>query len=156
MSKKKKGNKKPQKKSISILKEMDDSINQTYDSLVEEIQAYQERLYIEDRKIDKKAKRKHKKGKEYDVKGEKKKVRKSLIDEMDGKTFFDRVKKVLDDIGPVIVLIARLIASLICAILQIDAIKVMISPELLAKINSIYSACMGISATGKAIAAVKA
>ena len=54
---------KKKKKSISILEEVDKSLNQTYDDLMEEIQVMQIKLNQADQKAAKKAKRKAKRRK---------------------------------------------------------------------------------------------
>ena len=58
---------KKKKKSISILEEVDRSLNQTYDDLMEEIQVMQIKLNQADQKAAKKAKRKAKKKKDHRV-----------------------------------------------------------------------------------------
>ena len=58
---------KKKKKSISILEEVDKSLNQTYDDLMEEIQVMQIKLNQADQKAAKKAKRKAKKKKDHRV-----------------------------------------------------------------------------------------
>ena len=144
MPKKKKKNE--SKKSISILKEIDKSLGHTYDDLIEEIQDMQYRLNIADQKARKKAKKHAKNGKEYcDYKKLRTQVRKDVIMTMEGNNFLDRVMKVLNDIAPIVVVIGRLVASLILAILSLDVVKVNIKPETLNKMTSIYEKAMALA-----------
>ena len=141
MAKKKKQNKK-----ISILKEYDSMMNDTYDDLLEEIQDMQMIIASEDRKIAKRAKKAAKKGKGYyNVNLEKRKVRQHVIGKMEETNWLDRIIQILKDIAPIIVVIARLVASLILSVLSVDEVKVNISKETLSKLNNIYSKAMVIA-----------
>lgn len=142
MSKKKK----LEKKSISILKEVDKSLDKTYEDLQEEIEDYQIRLRIADqkaRKAAKKAKKKHLKS--YEVEGIKKKARDEVLGKMKETSFLDRIETCLNDIVPIVIVIARLVASLILAILSLDCVKEHISPEMLNKMNFVYKKAMAVS-----------
>lgn len=142
MSKKKKNSK---KKSISILKEVDKSLTGTYDDLIEEIQDMQYQLNLADQKARKKAKKHAKSGKEFcDYKKLRADTRKQVVQTMEGNNFLDRVNRVLNDIAPIIVLIGRLVASLILAILSLDIVKVNIKPETLQKMTSVYEHAMAL------------
>lgn len=146
MSKKKK--KKKQPKGVSILKEVDKTLNGTYDDLMEEIQDMQLQLAIADQKARKKAKKKYKKDKtnrEHEYLYEQRRVREEVVNTMMGNNFLERVDKVLKDIAPIIIVIARLVASLILSILSLDIVKVHIKPEFLEKMNSVYTKAMAIS-----------
>lgn len=141
MSKKKK-----KKKSISILQEVDKTLNGTYDDLMEEIQDMQLQLALADQKARKKAKKKGKKNaKDYSFQTEQRKVREELITKMTGNNFLERVNKVLEDILPIVIVIARLVASLILSILSLDIVKVNIKPETLKMMNAVYNKAMAIS-----------
>lgn len=138
--------KKKQNKKISILKEYDSMMNDTYDDLLEEIQDMQMIIASEDRKIAKRAKKAAKKGKGYyNVNLEKRKVRQHVIGKMEETNWLDRIIQILKDIAPIIVVIARLVASLILSILSVDEVKVNISKETLSKLNNIYSKAMVIA-----------
>ena len=142
MSKKKK----KQKKSLSILEEVDKSLNGTYKSLMEEIEEMQLMMNVADQKARKQSKKMAKKkgGKYYDYETLRKKARMEVIEQMEGSNFLERAYKILNDISPVIVIIARLIASLILAILSIDVIKFNIKPETLKSLNRVYLKTMEI------------
>ena len=141
MAKKKKQNKK-----VSILKEYDDMMNETYDDLLEEIQDMQMIIASEDRKIAKRAKKAAKNGKGYyNANLEKRKVRQHVIGKMENTNWLNRVFEILKDIAPIITIIARLVASLILSILSVDEVKVNISKKTLAMLNSIYSKAMVIA-----------
>ena len=138
--------KKKQNKKISILKEYDSMMNDTYDDLLEEIQDMQMIIASEDRKIAKRAKKAAKKGKGYyNVNREKRKVRQHVIGKMEETNGLDRIIQILKDIAPIIVVIARLVASLILSVLSVDEVKVNISKETLSKLNNIYSKAMVIA-----------
>ena len=138
--------KKKQNKKISILKEYDSMMNDTYDDLLEEIQDMQMIIASEDRKIAKRAKKAAKKGKGYyNVNLEKRKVRQHVIGKMEETNWLDRIIQILKDIAPIIVVIARLVASLIFSALSVDEVKVNISKETLSKLNNIYSKAMVIA-----------
>ena len=138
--------KKKQNKKISILKEYDSMMNDTYDDLLEEIQDMQMIIASEDRKIAKRAKKAAKKGKGYyNVNLEKRKVRQHVIGKMEETNGLDRIIQILKDIAPIIVVIARLVASLILSVLSVDEVKVNISKETLSKLNNIYSKAMVIA-----------
>lgn len=138
--------KKKQNKKISILKEYDSMMNDTYDDLLEEIQDMQMIIASEDRKIAKRAKKAAKKGKGYyNVNLEKRKVRQHVIGKMEETNWLDRIIQILKDIAPIIVVIARLVASLILSVLSVDEVKVNISKETLSKLNNIYSKAMVIA-----------
>lgn len=133
---------KKKKKSISILNEVDKTIKGTYEDLTKEISEMQTRLYLADQEAIKKAKKeakKNKKGKKeiYDTDKIRCKVRKELITEMEGSNFLERAMQFLQDLSPIFVIIARLIASLILCILSIDRVKVLIKPETLKKLGKV-------------------
>ena len=118
----------------------------TYDDLLEEIQDMQMIIASEDRKIAKRAKKAAKKGKGYyNVNLEKRKVRQHVIGKMEETNWLDRIIQILKDIAPIIVVIARLVASLILSVLSVDEVKVNISKETLSKLNNIYSKAMVIA-----------
>ena len=56
-----------------------------------------------------------------------------------------KIIQILKDIAPIIVVIARLVASLILSVLSVDEVKVNISKETLSKLNNIYSKAMVIA-----------
>jgi hypothetical protein len=142
MSKKKKG----KKKSISILHEVDKNLNGTYDDIMKEIEEMQMRLAAADAKARKQAKKKGKKHPEYyNYETLRKEARRELINEMEGNDFLTRITGVLSDIAPIVVIIARLVASLILAILSLSSVKVNIKPDTLTKMNMVYQKAMSIA-----------
>ena len=138
--------KKKTSKKVSILKEYDSMMNETYDSLIEEIQDMQMIIATEDRKIAKRAKKAAKKGKGYyNATLEKRKVRQHVIGQMEETDWLTRIINILKDIAPIITIIARLVASLILSILSIDEVKVNINKDTLSKLNTVYSKAMVIA-----------
>lgn len=136
---------KKKKKSISLLEEVDKNLNGTYDDLLQEIQDMQIRLNLADQKARKLIKKKKYKNNFVDYKSCQKEIRKEVLSEMQSNNMLDRIQQVLNDVAPIVVIIARLVASLILSILSIDSVKVHIKPELLSKMNSIYNTAMSIS-----------
>lgn len=142
MAKKKKKNK---KKNISILHEVDTSLNGTYDDLMKEIEEMQLRLNYADSKARKLAKKKGKKNPQfYNYDRLRKEAREEIISQMEGNNFLERIMNVLNDIAPIVVIIARLVASIILAILSVSSVKVNIKPETLSKLQFVYGKAMAI------------
>jgi hypothetical protein len=130
--------KKKKEKSISILNEIDNSLNESYTDLMQEIQDYQMEIYIADKKYREKLEKKLKKDPYYFDTGGKSKARKKTLAKMESNNFFDRVEKALKDLSPIIIIIGRLICSLILSILSIDTVKTSISKGTLDKMSSVY------------------
>lgn len=149
MSKKKK-NKKNKKiqKSIMLLSEIDTTLHGSYDSLIEEIQEIQLRINIADAKAMEKQRKKMIRADmgviPYYVSKDKVKAREKALKQMEKTNFFGRVEDTFKKLVPCVVLIARLVAALIVAILSVEPVKRIISPELLKRMNSIYSVAMSI------------
>ena len=145
---KKKKNKKTQK-SIMLLSEIDTSMNGTYNSLIEEIQEIQLKLNIADAKAMEKQRKKMIRQDmgviPYYVSKDKVKAREKALKRMEQTNLLGRVEETLTKLGPCIILIARLIAALIIAILSVEPIKRIIKPETLNKLNSVYKVAMAIS-----------
>ncbi len=144
---KKKKNKKA-KKSIMLLSEIDTSMNNTYDSLIEEIQEIQLRINIADAKAMEKQRKKMIKQSmgviPYYVSKDKVKARERELKKMEETKFFDRVEETFKNLVPCVVLIARLVAALILAILSVEPIKMMIKPATLNRLNNVYKTAMAI------------
>lgn len=141
------GKKKKKKKhqSISILKEVDKTLNGTYDDIMEEIQDMQLQLFIADQKAQKKAKKKIKKDPNYFATSiERTEARKKVIKQIEGNSLLERLEKLFRDICPLIIVIGRLVASLILCILSFEPIKIHIKPETLEKLNSVYKTAISI------------
>lgn len=147
MGKKKKNQKKKQK-SIMLLSDIDHSIAGKHDSLVEEIQEIQLRLNIADAKAMEKQRKKMIRADmgviPYYVSKDKVKAREKILKDMERTNFFGRIEETFKNLVPCIVLIARLVAALIVAILSVEPIKQIISPALLKRMNSIYNVAMAI------------
>lgn len=146
MSKKETNNQEEELQSVKNLKEIDKYMNQTYDDVLEEIQDMQTLLATEDLRITKKARKAAKKGKFYDANKERKAVRERVIDQIETTNWIDRITNLLRDIVPIITIIARLVASLILSILNLDCVKTNINKETLQKLNVVYSNAMLIGA----------
>lgn len=137
--------KKKKKKSISILNEMDNTLNTTYSNIIDEIQDMQLQLNLAEQKARKKVKKKIKKDPNYfDTSVERMEARQQVIERIEGTNLLDRIISVLKDIVPVVIVISRLIASLILSILSFEPIKTRIKPETLKKMNNVYNTAMSV------------
>lgn len=147
MSKKKKNKK--SKKSIALLSEIDTSMNNKYDSLVEEIQAIQLKLNIADAKAMEKQRKKMIRQDmgviPYYVSKDRVKAREKALKQMEATNFLGRIEETFKNLVPCVILIARLVAALILAILSVEPIKRIIKPELLSRLNSVYKVAMAIN-----------
>jgi hypothetical protein len=133
-----------------FLAEIDESLDRKYLSIIEEIQFMQADLKREERKAKKKAKRQLKKGGGfYSTAESEKEIRRRLVYEMEGTNFFDRVTDALNDLLPVCSIIAKLVMSLIVAILSIDSVKYQIKPATLQKMNTVYGLARNVSVAGR-------
>ena len=140
MSKKKKKKQKKEK----LLYEVDNSLNAQYMGLKDEIEYLQMEWDRTRAKCKKKAKKKMKKNGgfypyEYEMK-----ERKKLIKKMEDSNLFSRTESSLEDLRPICLIIARLIAALIVAILSIDAIKLYLKPETMEKMTRVYELAMSV------------
>lgn len=147
MSKKNpKKHKKKKQGNISILNEIDNNLNHTYKDIVEEIEMIQLELNIADAEALKKERKKMKKDNQYNYSSERRvAVRKEAINKIEATNLLGKIESVFRDISPIIVIIARLIASLILAVLSLDPIKNIIKPDTLRSMNRVYQAAMAIS-----------
>ena len=63
---------------------------------------------------------------------------------MEDSNLFSRTESCLEDLRPICLIIARLIAALIVAILSIDAIKLYLKPETMEKMTRVYELAMSV------------
>lgn len=143
----KKKNKKT-KKSIMLLSEIDTTMNGTYDSLMEEIQEMQLKINIADAKAMEKQRKKMIRQDmgviPYYISKDKVKAREKVLKQMETTNFLGRVEETFKKLAPCVVLIARLVAALIIAILSVEPIKKLIKPSTLNKLDSVYKLAMAI------------
>lgn len=137
---------KKKKKSISILNEVDKKLDHTYDNIIEEIEEMQLQLYLADQEARKKAKKKIKKDPNYfSTSTERIEARKKVLTKIEGNNLLTKIENLFKDIIPIVVIISRLVASLILAILSIDKVKLFIKPDTLNKMTSVYKTAISIS-----------
>lgn len=139
------GKKKKKDKSNGVfLKDIDKSINKSYDGIIEEISMYQSMLKTYDRKALKKARKRSsiRKGITYDML--RREGRMNILRDIEDSNILARIQNIFNDLVPVVILIARLVASLILSILSIPAVKVHISEGTLTLLTSIYQKAMEI------------
>lgn len=146
-TKKKKSKKKKKKeKSVSILQEIDKSMNVTYSNIIEEVEYYQMLVEEADRKAERNARKALRKKNQLYSSDYKKKGRLRVIEEIEGRGFLDRIQNSLKDVSQIIIVLARLVAGLILSILSFEPIKALIKPETMRKIDKVYSIAMGVGA----------
>ena len=139
------GKKKKKDKANGVfLKDIDKSINKSYDGIIEEISMYQSMLKTYDRKALKKARKRSsiRKGITYDML--RREGRMNILRDIEDSNILARIQNIFNDLVPVVILIARLVASLILSILSIAAVKVHISEGTLTLLTSIYQKAMEI------------
>lgn len=133
------------KKNAIVLYQLDENLDRKYEEVLEEIQFYQADIKRAERKAKKKAIKQMKKGNNWFDPSYEVRVRKEVIRKMEGDNFFDRVERILYDIKPICMIIARLVMSLILSILSIDSVKYRIRPETLGKMRTVYDVARTIS-----------
>lgn len=139
------GKKKKKDKANGVfLKDIDRSISKSYDGIIEEISMYQSMLKTYDRKALKKARKRSsiRKGITYDML--RREGRMNILRDIEDSNILARIQNIFNDLVPVVILIARLVASLILSILSIPAVKVHISEGTLTLLTSIYQKAMEI------------
>lgn len=135
---------KKKRKKTPILKAVDNQLDHTYDALMSEIQEMQLKIYYADQKAKKKAKKAARRKQQVNFDEIRKQTRMEVLQTMENTSFLDRAMNVIKSIAPIVVVIGRLIASLILAILSLDSVKMNIKPEILKKLNSVYNAAMSV------------
>lgn len=142
---KKNSKKNKETKTISILDEIDNSLNKTYRDLMEEIQEIQLELNLADSEALMKERKKLKKRGDYDFSSSKRiDARKKVVKKMEETNFLKRIEAIFSDISPIIIVFARLVATLILAILSLEPIKKWISPLTIQAMDKIYNTAMSI------------
>ena len=143
MSKKKK-----KKKNTSVLHEVDNTLSKTYNDLMDDIHRMQAQLAIADTKAKKKLHKYNKKhpgnANLYNNDSFRAHVRNEIIKDMNKTNFLDRAYRALQDLAPIVIIMARLIASLILSILSMDIVKVHIKPATLEKMTRVYNTAMAV------------
>ena len=133
-------------KKHSIMDGIDTSLGKQFEEVVRDIEEIQFQIEKADRKKAKKAKKKMKKGRItfYDPKS--KKARIKAANRITSEEVFGSIMNFLRDAKPIVILLARLVAAIIIAILSLDVVKRHISKDALAKMREMFCACVGIVA----------
>lgn len=141
----KKGKKKKTTERISILNEIDNNLNHTYKDIIDEIETIQYELNVADSKeLMKQRKKMKKKGNKPYTSSGRIRARKVAVEKMESTNILERILHLLQDLAPIVIIMARLIASLILAILSIDPIKRLIKPETLDMMSRVYKQAMAV------------
>lgn len=130
------------KEEVPILYRIDNSLDKKYENVLKEIEVMKAEIEKADRKGKKLAKKKLKKNNDFYQLSYEIKKRKEVVENMERKNLFDKIEAAIKGIRPICVLIARLVAALIVAILSLDAIKKYISPKTVKKLSSLYNLAM--------------
>lgn len=133
---------KKHKDEVPILYRIDNSLDKKYENVLKEIEVMKAEIDKADRKGKKLAKKKLKKNNDFYQFSYEIKKRKEVVEKMERKNLFDKIEEAIQGIRPICVLIARLVAALIVAILSIDVIKKYISPKTVKKLSSLYNLAM--------------
>ena len=143
---KKKKKKKDESPALMILKEVDETLEHQHEDIMQEIEELQYRLYIEDQKAKKKIRKELRKNpRRFSSSHERINVRRKIIGEMESTNLLERIQIFFNKIGPMVVLVGRLVATLINMLLSITEVKVWLKPETLAKINKVYNVATSLS-----------
>ena len=129
------------KSNTNVLCTVDMALDYQYANLIDEIEIYQAEIKRADRKAKKKMSKKFN-GKGFYPYEYQLEAREHVIHEMSDANFFDRALKCIQELIPVAIIIARLVASLIIAILSVTQIQGRIKPETLTKMKSVYNIAM--------------
>lgn len=130
---------KKKKKNNGVLKHIDNTLDKTYTNIIEEVQDLQYQLNMADQKARKKAKKKIKENPNYfDTSIERLEARKEVVKKIEGDNLLDKIQSLFKDMVPIVLVISRLVASLILAILSLDIVKTHINPQTLLKMQKIY------------------
>lgn len=150
--KKKKKKKKHDKDNPSVLSTIDYQIDQQYQEIIGDIEELQYQIYLADQKKSRREKKKLKKKYGLDSKdlsgfqmnAKSVAARIEAANKLTDDTFVERIFSTIQEMQPVVILIARLVCALICAILSISAVKAGISSNGLNKLNTVYNTCLKI------------
>ena len=144
-NKKKKKYQSTDKKKGGLLIGVDESISSQYHDIIADIEDMQYEIYLEDKKANKKMRKKMKKGKGGFYNSASVSVREKAVKKLKKRGILDFVLDIIEDIKPIVIIIARLIGALICSILSLDIVKEHIGGKTLNKMQKIYKTCMSIS-----------
>jgi len=128
----------------SAIDQFDMAIEKQYKEIITDIENMQYELWKADKKKAKKDKKKIKKGKIAFYSGKSKKARTKAANKLVRCGWFDVVRNIIEEIKPIAVIIMRLLAALITAILSVDQVKKYIKPDILDKINGVYRLCVSV------------
>ena len=145
MSKEKKKKKKSTEKKGGLMYTVDDNLNRQYQDIIADIEDIQYEIYLEDQKANKKMRKKIKKGKGGFYNNASLEVRKKAVKKIKKQGILEFFLDIIEDLKPIVVIIARLIGALICSILSLDIVKAHIGNKTLDKMNKVYRTCMSIA-----------
>lgn len=145
MGKKKNKKKKQSKEELSLLEGIDQNIISQYRSIKEDIENFQYQLYQADRKTRKKYEKALRTGKPFDtINTPSIRKRKQITQKLEDDNFFDKVIRIMNEFGPILKLLGRLVSTFILALLSLDTVKRGIRPDTMKKIEQIFFMGMSI------------
>lgn len=137
---------KEKKKSLNLLKELDRGLDATYNTIEEEIEAYQKRIATADKLAEKEIRRKMRKNPNvvYTTK-QQRSVRDDILRRMEKTGFVERCTQALRAVVPTLVMFARMVAAFIMLLLQIRPIqKLVITRGWDTKLTGLYNLAMSV------------
>jgi vacuolar-type H+-ATPase subunit I/STV1 len=151
--KKKHKKQKKQKKNVSYVKstskrtwmgKVDKNLNRQYDTIISTLEEYRDIIRECDRKCEKIARRRRRKGEPTYLKRMKFECRYEVLQSMYGNSILDIAVGLFNQLAPLVVIIARLVASVILAILSLDIVRLNLSDKTLDKLKWVYNKAMEI------------
>ena len=146
------GKKKKKKNRISnsskYLAKMDQKIDDQYDLLMAQLKDMQERINLADEKAEKKIKKRLRNEMgvvPYYLHPDRVKAREKVIQHMEKIDMLSTLESVLNNVAPIIVMIAKLVINLIICIFSVDPVRRLCKPETIAKLEHIYAIAKNIS-----------
>ena len=129
-----------------LLDRIDKNIYSQYTDMVNNIKEIQYRIDEADKKFINRNKEKALRNNDYCVPPvmERLEIRKKATEELESRGIIDTVIQIIKDLIPIARIIARLLASLIVAILSIDRVKLFIKPSTMEKMDKVMNFAMSV------------
>lgn len=132
-----------------VLFRIDDSMNHRFEEMKLEIEFYQREIEKGAKKARKRALKDMKKKNSFYVPVTNNAAKEQVIRQMEGNNFFDRVMNILQEMVPIVRVIAELVKSLIVAILSVDSVKYRIKRTTLQSMQNVYNMANSVVALGQ-------
>lgn len=147
MAKKRIKKKKQKEVKTDVLAQMDQLVDKRFMDMKLEIEFYQNEINKAHKKAKKRAKKQMKRSNDFYAPHIDNRVREDIIRKMEGTNFFERIMNILQEMIPVVRVIAELVKSLIVAILSIDSVKFRIKKDTLVSMQNVYTMANSVVST---------